>query len=408
MIARQPILDREQSLVAYELLFRKKTADGAICAITSDMIATVQVLDNTLNNIGIDKLVGSHLAFVNCSYDLLKSDILCILNPEIFVLEIMENVIIDDSIVDVVRKLNEMGYKIAIDDFVPVEEEYKRIVPLLPYISLVKIEFPATTIEEVKKAVNFFHDKKIEVLTEKVELELDFKNCYDVGCDLFQGYFFAKPETVSENKIDTDVVGAFEIIKAINSDSEIGKIESMFKSHPQLSVNLIKYLNSAAFATRTQITSIKHAISLLGYNNLKRWLLILAYANKTSISQNSPLISSALYRATFYESIAKSINLDPLATEKAYLMGLVSNLSALYRISLEVMLSQISLDSEITGALLSRAGRLGLIMDLDNYLERDDVKKVEEILVKLDLSMDVLSSCMLKSYEISQSNSVQG
>jgi len=404
LIARQPILCRKQSIVAYELLFRKKTAEGGICAITDDFTATTQVLDNALNNVGIEKLVGENLAFVNCSYELLKSDILYVLNPEIFVIEILETVTIDESIVEAVKNLKEKGYMIAIDDFVPSLDEYKRIVPLIPYMSYLKIEFPATTIAEVKRACNFFHTKNIQVLAEKVETESDFKACFDAGCDLYQGYFFSKPETISETKIDTDVIGTFEIIKTINSDAEVGKIESMFKQYPQLSLNLIKYLNSAAVATRSQITSIKHAIALLGYDNLKRWLLILAYANKGNVSQKSPLVSTALYRANFFENLAKIIKLNDSSIEKSYLMGLISNLNALYRIPMDVMLSQISLDNEINDALLQGKGILGMILELDHCLEMDDAKGIEKITEKLQVPMETLNTCMLQSYETVQEN----
>ena len=407
LIARQPILDKDQSLVAYELLFRKKTDSGVMASIVDDMTATAQVLDNTLNNVGVDKLIGTNLAFINCSYDLLTSDLLSLLNPEIFVIEILESVKIDDNIVEAVKRFKEEGYKIAVDDFVPGLEEYKRLAPLLPYTDIVKLEYPATTIKEVNRAVNFFHSKNVQVLAEKVETEQDFKDCLNAGCDLFQGYFFSKPETISESKVDSDVVGTFEIIKAINSDSEIEKIEGMFKTRPQLSVNLIKYLNSAAFATRTKITSIRHAISLLGYGSLKRWLLILAYANKANIFSKSPLISSALYRAAFFENLAKSINMGNSVIEKAYLMGLVSNLSAIYKVSMDVMLSQISLDGEINEALLHKKGDLGKILELDYYLEIDDLKNSGEIMEQLGLSMEVLSSCMLKAYEASQAETTK-
>ncbi|MDR2581191.1 MAG: EAL domain-containing protein [Fibromonadaceae bacterium] len=370
-------------------------------AVIDDMTVTAQVLDNALNNVGIDKLVGKNLAFVNCSYDFLVSDILYALNPEIFVLEILETVEIDENIVQMVKGFRDKGYVIAIDDFVPSAEEYERIAPLIPYTSIVKLEFSAITINDVKMAVEFFHKKNIKVLVEKVETEADFKECFKLGCDLFQGYFFAKPEMLKESKIDSDAIGTFEIIKAINSDSDIDKVESMFKGHPQLSVNLIKYLNTAAFATRMQVTSIKHAISLLGYSNLKRWLLILAYANKGNMSRKSPLLSSALYKATFFESVARTVKLDNVIVEKAYLMGLISNLSAIYKISLELMLSQISLDSSINEALLYRKGILGKILELDYYLERDDINGTEKITDELGLSTQALSECMLKACEVS-------
>lgn len=401
LIARQPILDREQNLFAYELLFRKKNGENRTCLITDDVQATAQVLDNTLNNIGIDKLIGSNLAFINCCYDLLCSDILYMLSPEIFVIEILETVNVDDNIIEAVKKFKENGYKIAIDDFVPNIEGYKRIIPLLPYADIIKLEFPAATKKDITRAVEFFHSKKIKVLAEKIETESEFKECFEDGCDYFQGYFFSRPEIIENQKIDPDVISIFEIIKSIEANSEFSNIEDKFKQQPKLSVNLLKYLNSAAFAIRTPITSIKHAISLLGYKNLKRWLLILAYANKNSISQKTPLISHSLHRATFLENIAKSINLYNSKIEKAYLMGLISNLNALYKVSLENMLKLISIDEEISEALISKQGVLGKILELCYSLETNDMNATEEIISNLNISIETLSSCLLRSYDTS-------
>jgi len=399
-IARQPILNRMQSLFAYELLFRRRQGENH-CSVLDDMTATAQVLDNALNNVGVSKLVGSNLAFVNCSYDILKSDILYALNPEVFVLEVLESVEIDDSIIESVKKFKEKGYKIAIDDFVPSLEAYQRIAPLVPYSNIIKLEYPATTDREIRRATAFFHSKNISVLAEKVENEQDFKKCHEAECDMFQGYFFSKPEMLSTSKMGDDVAGTLDIISSIESSAEIEELEDKFKLRPQLSVNLIKYLNSAFFATRQEITSIRHAISLLGYSNLKRWLLILAYANSNHSSKQSPLLTNAIYRATFFESVAKSVDLGRPAAEKAYLMGLISNMSALYKIPVEIILSQLSLDCEINDALLHKKGYLGDILKLDACLETDDIGGTEEIMDRLGLSTHCLSDCMLKAYEAS-------
>lgn len=399
-IARQPILNQRQSLIAYELLFRKRQGENQ-CSVLDDMTATAQVLDNALNNVGVNKLVGGNLAFVNCSYDILKSDILYALNPEIFVLEVLESVTIDDSIIDAVRNFKEKGYKIAVDDFVPSLEAYQRIAPLVPYSNIIKLEYPLTSAREIRRATTFFHSKNIKVLAEKVETELDFKKCQEAECDMFQGYFFSKPEMLSTSKIGDDIAGALDIIGSVDSGAEIEELEDKFKLQPQLSVNLIKYLNSAFFATRQEITSIRHAISLLGYSNLKRWLLILAYANNSHGSKQSPLLTNAIYRATFFESVAKSVDLGRSAAEKAYLMGLVSNMSALYKIPVEIILSQLSLDCEINDALIHSKGYLGEILKLDCCLETDNIRGMEEIMDRLGLSTHCLSDCMLKAYEAS-------
>ena len=402
-IARQPILDGEGSLVAYELLFRNKMQDDTHSSIIDDMQATAQVLDSAINNIGITKLVGNRKAFINCSYDLLISDILYILDPKIFVLEILEAVTIDDRIIEAVKKFHKEGYEIAIDDFVPSIEEFKRVLPLLPFISIVKLEFPSIPLEDIEKTVKSLHKKKIKVLAEKIETEADFNICKAAKCDYYQGYFFAKPENLNSGKIDINSFGALQLLKSVYAHSEVDDLNSQFKQQPELSLNLIKYLNSAHFALRTQITSIKHAISLLGYDNLKRWLLILAYANKHGggITEQSPLLNNAINRGAFFEEITKLMNLDKSVSDKAYLMGLISHLDALYKISIQSILEQLPLDTEICKALLNKEGTLGELLSLAEAVEADDINTIRSSLDNLLLSMEDLDSALTKAYETS-------
>jgi len=400
-IARQPILDSEGSLVAYELLFRKKQDDNK-CSIIDDMQATAQVLDNAINNIGITKLVGNHKAFINCSYELLTSDILYILDPKIFVLEILEAVKIDNKIVEAVKKFREKGYTIAIDDFVPSIDEFKRVLPLLPFTDIVKLEFPAIPIGDIEKTVKSLHQKKIKVLAEKIENETDFNVCKAAKCDYYQGYFFAKPENLNSEKIDIDSLGALQLLKAVYAHLEVEELNSQFKQQPELSVNLVKYLNSAHFALRTPITSIKHAISLLGYDNLKRWLLILAYANKQGgLAEQSPLLNNAIHRGAFFEEITKFMNLDKSIADKAYLMGLISHLDALYKVSIQTILEQLPLDMEINQAILNKEGTLGELLALAEAVESDDITKVQSSLDRLLISVEDLNAALTKAYEVS-------
>ena len=402
-IARQPILDGEGSLVAYELLFRRRQ-DDTKSSIIDDMQATAQVLDNILNNIGTTKLVGNRKAFINCSYDLLISDILYILDPKVFVLEILEAVQIDDKIIEAIKKFYQKGYTIAIDDFVPNIEEFKRVLPLLPYTNIVKLEFPSTPIEDIDKTVKSLHQKKIKVLAEKIETEADFNICKTAGCDYYQGYFFAKPENMNSGKIDINSFGALQLLKSVYAHLEVDDLNAQFKQQPELSLNLIKYLNSAHFALRTQITSIKHAISLLGYDNLKRWLLILAYANKQGgIGEQSPLLNNAIHRGTFFEEITKLMKLDKATSDKAYLMGLLSHLDALYKVSIQNILDQLPLDAEICKALLNKEGFLGELLSLAEAVEADEIDAVQQLLDRLLLSMEDLNIALTKAYEVSSS-----
>jgi EAL and modified HD-GYP domain-containing signal transduction protein len=400
-IARQPILDREESLFAYELLFRKKQAD-AKASVINDVEATAQVLDNVLNNMDSAKLVGNHLAFINCSYDFLTSGILYMLDSKTFVLEILETVEIDDILIEAIKNFHNDGYTIAIDDFVPTPEKLERIFPLLSYISIVKLEFPAITNSDMRKTVKIFHERNIKVLAEKIETKDAFRKCYDAGCDFFQGYFFAKPENFSASKLGTNTIKVFELLKSVDKQLDFAQLETQFKRQPELLVNLIKYLNSVSFGLRSKIKSIRHAITLLGYSNLKRWLLILAYSNRNvGINEHSPLLVNAMHRAKLFEELSMFLKLNESTAEKAYLMGLVSHLDIIYKVPMQSVLEQMNLDIEINQAIINKQGILGELFALSQAIEADAFDKIELSLNRLSLSMENFNAALLKAYEAS-------
>ncbi len=398
-VARQPILNRDRELFAYELLYRRSSQANS--GILNDMNATAVVLDNILNNIGINKIVRSSLAFLNCSYDFLLSEIPFSLNPDVFVLEILETVKIDEKIVDAVKILHEKGFRIAIDDFVPTKEKFTEIAPLLPYLSFCKLEYPEIKdVNLLRNIVKSFQQKNVKVLAEKIETEKDFKISYDAGCDYFQGYFFTRPETIKSVKISSNAMGVLQILGLMNKDElDIMDLEKEFKNHPELTINLLKYLNSAAFAMRSQIMSIRHALSMLGLSNIRRWLLILAYTGSSSNANKSPLLMNATMRADFFGELAKKLNWSLEKTEKVYLMGLISHLDALYQTSLATVLEQISLDKEITSALLEKKGTMGLLVSLINLIEQGDLNGMDEILKDLTLSSKDVSDCLNLAYK---------
>ena len=167
-LARQPILDRDGKIFAYELLFRDSpTSDTAVIA--SDMLATAQVLENVLNNIGLPKLIGDHKAFVNCSRDMLLDNLFGLLNPRCFVLEVLEDVEVDDALVKAVAHYHARGFEIALDDFIFHDEFLKRCAPLYPFISYVKMDLVENSDDDMARAAAFFKAKNIKILAEKVE-----------------------------------------------------------------------------------------------------------------------------------------------------------------------------------------------------------------------------------------------
>jgi len=398
-ITRQPIINNKKELFAYEFLFKGNIEYN---------MNTKYLIDNIINNPGIEKMKGKSFAFFKCDYDFLISEAPEKLNPEMFVLEILPTVLADNKAVTAVKQLHENGFKIALDDFDLNKENSALISPIIPCLSFCKLEYQKFKESEIyPKLVDIFHKYKIQVISEGLESMSDFKHSNKVGSDLHQGFFFAKTEAKTTIKMKIDTMGALHVLNRISGnylDQDLGILEQEFKKYPDLTVNLLKYLNSAHFGMRTEIKNIKHALTMLGISKLKRWLLILAYDTNKEVSlERSPLLINAMMRASFFGGIAKKLNWSNDRAEKAYLMGLISHLDALYETSFENILEQISLDPEISKALLDGEGIMGLLLNIISIIERGDMENATEALNSLKLTQKDVNECLMSAYTSSLS-----
>ena len=276
-LARQPILDREGKTFAYELLFRDSpSSDTAIIA--SDLQATAQVLENILNSIGLTRLVGDCKAFINCSREILLDNLFGLLNPDRFVIEILEDVPVDENLIRAIQRHKSLGFELALDDFIMNDEFISRFEPLFQYVSYVKMDLVDNTPEAMVKAAQFFKERNIKLLAEKVEDEATYRLCEKAGYDYFQGFFFAKPEIVTGQKIDATSAAILQIIKLLRTRPSLEVLCDKFDKHPDISANLLQFVNSDV-RNKPVIENVKNAIVWVGMKHIQEWLTIMLYAH---------------------------------------------------------------------------------------------------------------------------------
>ena len=276
-LARQPILDREGKTFAYELLFRDSpSSDTAIIA--SDLQATAQVLENILNSIGLTRLVGNSKAFINCSREILLDNLFGLLNSDRFVIEILEDVPVDEKLIRAIQRHKSLGFELALDDFIMNDEYISRFEPLFQYVSYVKMDLVDNTPEAMVKAAQFFKEKNIKLLAEKVEDEATYRLCEKAGYDYFQGFFFAKPEIVTGQKIDATSAAILQIIKLLRTRPSLEVLCDKFDKHPDISANLLQFVNSDV-RNKPVIENVKNAIVWVGMKHIQEWLTIMLYAH---------------------------------------------------------------------------------------------------------------------------------
>lgn len=349
LIGRQQILDLQQNVYAYELLFRGSDFD--INDPDSGTQATNQIITDTLLEIGLNNIVGEHRAFINFTTQNILEKTPLHLPKDRIVIEILESIKIDLQVINNVREFAGQGFLIALDDFV-FSSDWQ---PLVEIADFIKIDVMASSLEEIKALVTKLKPYKAKLLAEKVETHEGFQALKDLGCDYFQGFFFSKPNLVAGKRMGVNQIAAIKLLTVINkSDVEFKEITSAISQDISLSYKLLHYINSSSFGLSNKIQSIQHAITCLGLKEVRRWtniIMLTSLSNKPTI-----LLENSLICARMCEQLAR---LNKQNSEQFFLIGMFSHLDSLLDMPLAEALKQLPLDSEITDALLKKQGVAG-------------------------------------------------
>ncbi|MBI3903252.1 MAG: EAL domain-containing protein [Nitrosomonadales bacterium] len=382
-IGRQPILDRQGNLVAFELLFRSGREKDA--HVTDDVIATATVISNAFSSLGIDAVLGKHKGFLNLDAFLLKSDTIELLPRDRVVFELLETIHIDADIIERCKQLKSRGFTLALDDFLTFSEAF---IPALEIVDIVKVDILPLSRAELKETVSQLKKWPVKLLAEKVDSPEQHQYCLDLGFDLFQGYHFAKPVIMSGKQLSPSELALMKLLSLLLADAETIELEKLIKSQPELIMKLMRLINSVGSGLTRKITSIHDAIIALGRNQLTRWLKLLLYSQTTHHGKSSePLMQIASQRARLMELLAAYS--DQNLQEEAFMVGILSLLGALFNMPLDELISTLGVDENVESALLCGEGELGKLLRLAELFERDNLPDIEKALTQLPwLSME--------------------
>lgn len=401
-IARQPILDSKRNIIAYELLFR--SANSQQMNILDDMTATSEVLLNTINSIGINKVIGDKLGFVNMNETFFEEGIHESLDKDRFVLEILEHTKMSPELVEKLKQIAEKGYTLALDDFIFEDDMIEVFEPIFPLIKILKIDLMASDMNTLGKKLKFFKKYNVELLAEKVENQKDFEICKKLGFKYYQGYFFSKPEIMEGKRIDPNVMAVMDLARIARKPDSASELEKSFKSHPDITVNFLRFVNSADNAFRSNITSVRHALNLIGQQKLVRWLMLLMYAKAGGSNNNSsPLLITASARADLMESVMVQMGMEEEELlNKAFLTGILSLMDVVFHIEMPQLLKDLSIDEDICAAILNHEGRPGQLLLLAKAYERQDFEQMNAALDQLEIDQETFALAINQSFSKSE------
>ncbi len=380
--ARQPILDKEKKLFAYELLFRDSIIN-VFPDIDADE-ATTKMIEASNFNLGISEFTGNKPAFINFTLETLIQGYPETLTTEEVVVEILETVKPGKKLLSICKDLNEKGYTIALDDYIH-QSVWQHFYP---FIHIIKIDWQDTSLETIKAVKVAIKDfPHIKLLAEKVETYEEYNQALELDFELFQGFFFAKPEMVKTKSLSPSQMAMAELLyETSKKDLDLASITSVFERDITLSYKLLRYANSPIFKRRNEISTIKQALVTLGSGELKRFLGLM-FASNINPEKPSELINAAMARAKFAELMASEVK-PPLDSSIAFLTGLLSLIDAIVDEDLASILAKLPLAQEIKDTLLTRKGVMAALIQLLEFIERAEWSKTTVVIEKLGLEKD--------------------
>jgi c-di-GMP-related signal transduction protein len=353
-VARQPIFDKEEKVFGYELLFR----DGLETAFSADRDsdeASRATLDRSLL-MGLDVLCDGRRAFVNCTRDTLIKGLVTLLPSTLTVVEILENVPPDPDVIAACRHLKEAGYMIALDDYV-ADDPREAMVDMA---DIIKVEMQLTTEEERTAMIRRF-GPRCRMLAEKIETHGDFVRAREQGFVYFQGYFFRRPETLNTRDMPANSMHYLSMLQEVSRpELDLKELERLIKVEASVCYRLLRYLNSSMFGLKNEVHSVRHALSMLGDREARRWVRLVA-AVGAGQNKTSELVLSALVRGRFVEVLGPRVE---HGDSDLFLLGLLSLIDAMLEIPMEDILEKIPLDRETKAVLLGQPSVLRPVYQL--------------------------------------------
>jgi len=391
-LGRQPVLNRFQEIIGFELLFRATSFNAA--EFTNYSHASASVISNVLSEFGLEEVLGGKLGFVNVNLDVLFSEGIELLPVEQTVIELLEIIELNEHVVERCRELKRLGFKIALDDHEYSEDNNE----LYGVVNIIKIDILQNELEALPGIMEKFRKTRVKMLAEKVETVEQFEACFKMGFDYFQGYFFERPMILNRNRIDISGMAMLKLLQQLIMDASIAEIEQTFKENPSLSYNLLRLVNSVGIGLRNKIKNLRHAIILLGVNHLRRWVQLSLFAINDRRGLNHPLLEMAVVRGRMMEILIDKKRVQDDLAEAAFMTGILSLLDVLFEVPMSEIVESLHLSDDVTNALLSRQGKMGMLLTLAEKVETTDFDAVITLLEQCHITMDQLLSAQVESF----------
>lgn len=386
---RQGIYDRKHKINAYELLFDNNVNRG-----NDREEAELQLICNCVS-VGLSHFVNNKKAFINFSEIAILEDIPSLLGSDLVVVQISENFILNNETKEALTELKKNNFTIVLNDVTDIN----KIVEFEEFINIFRISFAKTTKSQRNTLIRQIEhvNTKAIFMASDISKEEEYNEAIYENYYYLQGTYLSSPDQIKDKAMAVKNVNRFNIIvELLKEEFDISKIEYLIKSDLGISYKLMRFLNSAVFEFRQKITSIRQAIMLLGKENLKKWLTLVAIIDM-QFDQNEELSTGVIVRGRLCELIAEKI--IPDKASQAFLVGIFSNLSMFLDKSDDEIIKDLPIDNEIKDAINGEENELGDILKLVKYYENMDYNGIEYYTEKINFDKSELLQLYMNAIE---------
>jgi c-di-GMP-related signal transduction protein len=376
-VARQPIVDGQRMVLAYEL-FHRIPASAAHPSSGRAPLALSALVEN-----GASFATSKTDLFFGCQHSALSGPHWDLLDPAKIVIDVPlvrePTPAHVSAIAALLAQLRGRGFRLAFDYGVvaPVYQPWHHLV------DFVRVDLSSDTQAQIRNLLGAIGTRTgADVIAHNIQSAEQFELFKGLGVKRFQGAWFSEPEIVQSRVLSPVETNALKLFNMVRKDTtSLDAVELLLKKDAELGVSLLRIINSAATGLRQPVTSLRQAVQLMGYQKLGRWAaLLMASASQGSTSL---LGASSVVRGRMMELLALH-RLSDAEAGAAFLVGLLSQIDQMLGSPMDVLVDQLGLEPDVSAALRSRSGRFGAMLDLVVACEQQDDLAFQEAFVRLD------------------------
>jgi len=391
-VARQPIFNNSGEIWGHDLLFHngsdKQTAEitnqdmATLCVATSGFTESQKYCDQTKK------------ICINFTEKLILEGTPRGLPPSVTVIGIPGKVKPSGQLIEILIKLKQEGYTITIDDYTGDDNQRK----LLEIVDIIKIDISGKTTQKIESIFSGINADKALKLAEKVNNRAALQQLRSLGCDLYQGYFFAKPVNLRGRTLKSIEISKLRILQAIEDPELITEtITEIIKADPSITYRLLRLLNSAAFGFSAKIESVKHAISLIGLKRLKYWLRMVLMSDLSGKNNTPELYTMAFNRGQFLEELTQLGQIKSANPESMFLFGILSLVEPMLEMPMRNIMDELPLSDEIKSGYIDGNSIYAKYLQLTIALENADSDEIERLCQQLGVSEKAVAGASNRS-----------